>query len=84
MVLMVDKTNLVECRAVIDFLDTYNSTGGTASILSKAGLKIKEVSEVTSFPEMLDGRVKTLHPIIHAGILARRNNKKTHGNLKKA
>ena len=59
------------------------STGGTASILTKAGLKIKEVSKLTGFPEMLDGRVKTLHPIIHAGILARRDNKKHMDTLKK-
>ena len=49
------------------------STGGTAKILTKNNVKIKEVSSVTNFPEMLDGRVKTLHPIIHAGILARRD-----------
>ena len=59
------------------------STGGTASILSKAGIKIKEVAEITSFPEMLDGRVKTLHPIIHAGILAKRDDKKHMNTLKK-
>ena len=52
------------------------STGGTAKVLESAGIKIKEVSDVTGFPEMLDGRVKTLHPIIHAGILARRDDKK--------
>lgn len=52
------------------------STGGTAAYLLKAGIPFKNVSEVTGFPEMLDGRVKTLHPIIHAGILARRDNKK--------
>ena len=55
---------------------TILSTGGTAAFLHKAGIPLKEVSEVTGFPEMLDGRVKTLHPIIHAGILARRDNKK--------
>ena len=59
------------------------STGGTAAVLSKAGIKIKEVSDVTGFPEMLDGRIKTLHPIIHAGILARRDNKKHMDTLKK-
>jgi phosphoribosylaminoimidazolecarboxamide formyltransferase/IMP cyclohydrolase len=48
------------------------SSGGTAKILKKAGISVKEVSEVTGFPEMLDGRVKTLHPRIHAGILANR------------
>jgi phosphoribosylaminoimidazolecarboxamide formyltransferase/IMP cyclohydrolase len=55
---------------------TVLSTGGTAAFLKKAGIPFKEVSAVTGFPEMLDGRVKTLHPIIHAGILARRDDKK--------
>jgi len=52
------------------------STGGTANILRKKGLKIIDVSDVTGFPEILDGRVKTLHPFIHAGILAKRKEKK--------
>lgn len=59
------------------------STGGTASILNKAGIKTIEVSDVTGFPEILDGRVKTLHPIIHAGILAKRDEKKHMDTLKK-
>ncbi len=50
------------------------STGGTARLLSDAGLPVTEVAEVTGFPEMLDGRVKTLHPKIHGGLLARRDN----------
>jgi phosphoribosylaminoimidazolecarboxamide formyltransferase / IMP cyclohydrolase len=49
------------------------STGGTAKALAEAGLKVVEVAEVTGFPEMLDGRVKTLHPAIHGGLLARRD-----------
>ena len=49
------------------------STGGTARVLSDAGLEVTGVSDVTGFPEMMDGRVKTLHPMIHGGILARRN-----------
>ena len=49
------------------------STGGTARVLKDAGLSVKGVSEVTGFPEMMDGRVKTLHPAVHGGILARRN-----------
>jgi phosphoribosylaminoimidazolecarboxamide formyltransferase/IMP cyclohydrolase len=56
---------------------TILSTGGTAAFLQKAGIPFTEVSTITGFPEMLDGRVKTLHPIIHAGILARRDDK-TH------
>src|SRR5690348_5158952 len=49
------------------------STGGSARALAEAGLPVTEVAEVTGFPEMLDGRVKTLHPAIHAGLLARRD-----------
>src|SRR5215469_7265888 len=49
------------------------STGGTAKTLADAGLKVAEVAEVTQFPEMLDGRVKTLHPAVHGGLLARRD-----------
>src|SRR5579862_6948247 len=50
------------------------STGGTARALADAGLPVTGVSEVTGFPEMMDGRVKTLHPKIHGGILARRDH----------
>lgn len=49
------------------------STGGTAKMLREAGLQVREVSDFTGFPEMLDGRVKTLHPKIHGGILGRRD-----------
>src|SRR5438270_12500494 len=49
------------------------STGGTARALADAGLPVTNVSDVTGFPEMMDGRVKTLHPKIHGGILARRH-----------
>jgi len=52
---------------------TLISTGGTARTLAAAGLPVTEVATVTGFPEMLDGRVKTLHPVIHAGLLARRD-----------
>jgi len=50
------------------------STGGTAKLLRDGGVKVKDVSEFTGFPEMLDGRVKTLHPKVHGGLLGRRNN----------
>lgn len=50
------------------------STGGTAKTIAASGIKIKEVSEFTGFPEMLDGRVKTLHPKVHGGILGIRSN----------
>lgn len=50
------------------------STGGTASKIREAGIEVKDVSDFTGFPEMLDGRVKTLHPLVHGGILNQRNN----------
>ena len=49
------------------------STGGTAELLRKNNIKVTEVSELTKFPEMLEGRVKTLHPVVHGGLLARRD-----------
>ncbi len=49
------------------------STGGTKKALAEAGVPVKSISEITGFPEILDGRVKTLHPAVHGGILARRN-----------
>src|SRR5256714_8319538 len=51
------------------------STGGTAKALRDAGIPVREISEVTRFPEMLDGRVKTLHPAVHGGLLARRDSR---------
>jgi phosphoribosylaminoimidazolecarboxamide formyltransferase / IMP cyclohydrolase len=69
-----DKTGIVEfARALDSFRITLLSTGGTAARLRGAGLAVTEVADYTGFPEMLDGRVKTLHPRIHAGILARRD-----------
>ena len=53
------------------------STGGTARLLKESGVPVTGVSDVTGFPEILDGRVKTLHPKIHAGILARRMRRST-------
>lgn len=50
------------------------STGGTCKLLHKAGIPVKDVSEITGFPEIMDGRVKTLHPLVHGGILARRDD----------
>lgn len=58
------------------------STGGTAKTLREAGIYVKEVSEYTGFPEMLDGRVKTLHPKIHGGLLSRRDNPKDMEEIK--
>ena len=59
------------------------STGGTARALREAGLKVKDVSEHTGFPEMLDGRVKTLHPKIHGGLLSLRDNPEHMAQIKK-
>ena len=69
-----DKTGIVEfARGLAAFGVVLISTGGTAKMLRDAGLKVTEVADYTGFPEMLDGRVKTLHPRVHAGILARRD-----------
>jgi phosphoribosylaminoimidazolecarboxamide formyltransferase / IMP cyclohydrolase len=69
-----DKTGLVELgRALAALGVEIVSTGGTARLLRDAGVAVREVSDVTGFPEMMDGRVKTLHPKIHGGILARRD-----------
>ncbi|SFD84296.1 phosphoribosylaminoimidazolecarboxamide formyltransferase / IMP cyclohydrolase [Sulfitobacter brevis] len=70
-----DKTGLVELgRALAAKGVELLSTGGTAKALRDAGLEVKDVAEVTGFPEMMDGRVKTLHPVVHGGLLALRDN----------
>jgi phosphoribosylaminoimidazolecarboxamide formyltransferase/IMP cyclohydrolase len=70
-----DKTGLVEfAKKLAQHQIEIISTGGTAGLLREHGLKVRDVSEVTGFPEMLDGRVKTLHPMIHGGILGIRND----------
>lgn len=70
-----DKSGIAElARALHDLGVRLISTGGTAKLLADAGLPVTEVAEVTGFPEMLDGRVKTLHPKIHGGLLARRDH----------
>ena len=70
-----DKTGLTDlARALHDLGWELVSTGGTARTLREASLPVREVSEVTGFPEMLDGRVKTLHPMVHGGLLARRDD----------
>src|SRR6266550_3776008 len=69
-----DKTGITEfARGLAGRGFELVSTGGTARTLSDAGLEVILVSTVTGFPEMMDGRVKTLHPAIHGGILARRD-----------
>src|SRR5437667_12829536 len=68
-----DKTGIVDfARGLTTLGWDLVSTGGTAKALRAAGVKVRDVSDVTGFPEMLDGRVKTLHPRIHGGILADR------------
>jgi len=70
-----DKTGVVDFAAgLVDMGVEILSTGGTAKLLRQSGLAVRDVSDVTGFPEMLDGRVKTLHPKIHGGILSIRSN----------
>lgn len=69
-----DKTGIVDLARSLHALGVQLlSTGGTAKLLAEQGLPVTEVAEVTGFPEMLDGRVKTLHPKVHGGLLARRD-----------
>ncbi|MCS6763382.1 MAG: bifunctional phosphoribosylaminoimidazolecarboxamide formyltransferase/IMP cyclohydrolase [Candidatus Protistobacter heckmanni] len=69
-----DKTGIVQfAKSLNDLGVKLLSTGGTAKLLAEAGLPVTEVAEYTGFPEMLDGRVKTLHPRVHGGLLARRD-----------
>jgi phosphoribosylaminoimidazolecarboxamide formyltransferase/IMP cyclohydrolase len=70
-----DKTGIIEFAKGLENLGVeIISTGGTHRALKESGIKVTGISEVTGFPECLDGRVKTLHPNIHAGILAMRSN----------
>ncbi len=70
-----DKSGLIEFGQALAALDIeILSTGGSAKMLADAGVPVKEVADHTRFPEMMDGRVKTLHPVIHGGILALRDN----------
>src|SRR5262249_38729946 len=81
-----DKTGLIDfARALTARGIELAPTGGTRKALVEAGLAAREVSELTGFPEMMDGRVKTLHPAVHGGLLALRDNAdhaaamRTHG-----
>jgi phosphoribosylaminoimidazolecarboxamide formyltransferase / IMP cyclohydrolase len=72
---VTDKTGLVDFARQLSGLGIeLISTGGTAKLLREAAIQVKDISELTGFPEMLDGRVKTLHPKVHGGILHRREN----------
>ena len=73
---VTDKTGLMEFAGRLAAMDVeLISTGGTAKLLRDAGIKVKDISDLTGFPEMLDGRVKTLHPKVHGGILHMRSKK---------
>ena len=79
-----DKTGIVDfCKRLIACDFEIISTGGTAKALQEAGLPVIGISELTGFPECLDGRVKTLHPVVHAGLLAMRSNPEHMEQLKK-
>src|SRR6201993_1207331 len=72
---VTDKTGLVDFARKLSVLGIeLISTGGTAKLLRDSGIRVKDISDLTGFPEMLDGRVKTLHPKVHGGILHRREN----------
>ncbi|MGH9360116.1 MAG: bifunctional phosphoribosylaminoimidazolecarboxamide formyltransferase/IMP cyclohydrolase, partial [Terriglobia bacterium] len=78
-----DKTGAAEFAAGLAELGVeILSTGGTATLLRASGLAVRDVAEVTGFPEMLDGRVKTLHPVIHGGILAVRSDSEHEKQLR--
>ncbi|MBZ5515936.1 MAG: bifunctional phosphoribosylaminoimidazolecarboxamide formyltransferase/IMP cyclohydrolase [Acidobacteriia bacterium] len=79
-----DKTGVAEFAAGLAALGVeILSTGGTAKLLREKGLKVRDVSDLTGFPEMLDGRVKTLHPKVHGGLLAIRANPEHQEQVKK-
>src|SRR6185436_65276 len=70
-----DKTGIIDfARELAHFNVEIISTGGTAKALRDAGISVRDISDVTGFPEMMDGRVKTLHPRVHGGLLAIRDN----------
>ena len=73
---VTDKTGVAEFARVLseEFGATIISTGGTARVIADAGVAVTPIEEVTGFPEMMDGRVKTLHPKVHGGLLARRDD----------
>ena len=79
-----DKTNLIPfVKSLIENGYEIISTGGTQKAIEQAGLPVMGISEVTSFPEIMDGRVKTLHPMVHGGLLSVRTNPKHQEEMKK-
>src|SRR3954467_177546 len=78
-----DKSGLIDfARSLSDQSIELVSTGGTAKAITDAGLMVRDVSELTGFPEMMDGRVKTLHPKVHGGLLAIRDNAQHAASMK--
>src|ERR1700739_1092021 len=74
---VTDKTGLTACARNLSSISIeLISTGGTAKLLRDSGIRVKDISELTGFPEMLDGRVKTLHPKVHGGTRPRREDPK--------
>src|SRR5262245_63852531 len=79
-----DKAGLADfAKKLADYGIELVSTGGTAKALKAAGLTVIDVAELTGFPEMMGGRVKTLHPNVHGGLLAIRSNKEHAGSMEK-
>ncbi len=79
-----DKTGIVDFARELSLLGTeLVSTGGTLKTLKNSGLQVRSVTDLTGFPEILDGRVKTLHPAVHSGILARRDSKEHLAELER-
>src|SRR3989338_4776511 len=79
-----DKTGIVElARELVKLKISILSTGGTAALLKKSKIPCTEIADYTNAPEVMGGRVKTLHPKVHGGILARRGDKKDQSELKK-
>src|SRR5438309_286620 len=78
-----DKSGLIDfARALAGHGIELVSTGGTAKAIADAGLKVRDVSDLTGFPEMMDGRVKTLHPKVHGGLLAIRDNREHAASMR--
>ncbi len=71
-----DKSGMVDLAKALqnEFSVEIISTGGTSTLLKEAGVVVKDVADVTGFPELMDGRLKTLHPVIHGGLLGVREN----------
>jgi len=79
-----NKTGIVDLARELNTMGVeILSTGGTATALREAGIPVKDISDYTGFPEMLDGRVKTLHPKVHGGLLSRRDNPKDMEEIRK-